>query len=125
MIYLIVFLGGGFGAMLRHGFNVYGSKLITSNAPIGTMTINIIGSLLMGIMAGILAFKGHMPDHLRLFAMTGFLGGFTTFSAFSLEVVLMIERSQYFLAAFYGLISVVFSVMAALFGVNFIGLLYQ
>jgi CrcB protein len=79
----------------------------------------------MGIMAGILAFKGHMPHQLRLFAMTGFLGGFTTFSAFSLEVVLMIEPSQYFSAAFYGLISIVLSVMAAFFGVNFIGLLYQ
>jgi len=79
----------------------------------------------MGIMAGILAFKGHMPHQLRLFAMTGFLGGFTTFSAFSLEVVLMIEPSQYFSAAFYGLISIVLSVMAAFFSVNFIGLLYQ
>jgi CrcB protein len=79
----------------------------------------------MGIMAGILAFKGHMPHQLRLFAMTGFLGGFTTFSAFSLEVVLMIEPSQYFSAAFYGLISIVLSVMAAFFGVNFIGLQYQ
>jgi len=66
-----------------------------------------------------------MPHQLRLFAMTGFLGGFTTFSAFSLEVVLMIEPSQYFSAAFYGLISIVLSVMAAFFGVNFIGLLYQ
>ena len=79
----------------------------------------------MGIMAGNLAFKGHMPHHLRLFAMTGFLGGFTTFSAFSLEVVLMIERSQYFSAALYGSISVVLSVLAALIGINITRLLYQ
>lgn len=116
MDYLIVFLGGGLGAAVRYGFGIFGAKILSANAPIGTLTVNILGSLLIGLVAAYLEVKGHLPQHIRLFAMTGFLGGFTTFSAFSLEVILMIERGEYFSASLYALLTISLSVLAAFIG---------
>jgi CrcB protein len=99
MLYAIVFLGAGLGGMLRHGVNGLALRLAGPDFPAGTMAINIVGSLAMGLIAGYFAFRGgeglfgQMSQHWRLFLTTGVLGGFTTFSAFSLDFATLWERS--------------------------------
>jgi CrcB protein len=110
MGYLIVFLGGGIGAALRHGVNLIAARLFGTAFPFGTLTVNVLGSLIMGLLAAYFAFKGDASQHWRLFFTTGLLGGFTTFSAFSLDVVLLYERGQIGLAAGYVLASVALSI---------------
>jgi len=77
--YLIVFAGAGLDGMLRHGFNVFVPRLLGTSFPYHTLTINILGSLTMGLLAGYYATKGDVSQSLQLFLMTGVLGGFTTF----------------------------------------------
>ena len=108
--YLLVFFGGGLGATLRHFINVTCAKCIGTAFPYGTFIINISGSTVMGLIAGYLAFKGEASQPWRLFLMTGILGGYTTFSAYSLDAALLYERGELGLAAFYVLGSVVFSI---------------
>jgi len=111
MSYLLVFLGGGLGAMLRHGVNVAAARLLPGVAfPFGTLAVNITGSLAMGLIAGWLALKGEASPSWRLFLTTGILGGYTTFSAFSLDAALLYERGETGLAAAYVLGSVVLSI---------------
>ena len=114
MGYLIVFLGGGIGAALRHGVNLAAARLAGTAFPYGTMTVNVVGSLAMGLIAAYFAFRGDASQHWRLFLTTGILGGFTTFSAFSLDVALLYERGELVLAALYVAVSVAASI-AALF----------
>ena len=82
MGYLIVFLGGGLGAALRHGVNLAAARFFGAGFPYGTLVINVLGSLAMGLIAEYFALKVGMPQRWRLFLTTGVLGGFTTFSAF-------------------------------------------
>ena len=112
---LLVFFGGGLGATLRHLINVTCARCIGTAFPYGTFIINITGSTVMGLIAGYLAFKGEASQSWRLFLMTGILGGYTTFSAFSLDAALLYERGQFGLAILYVLGSVVLS-LAGLFG---------
>ena len=114
MTYLIVFLGAGLGGAFRHGVNVGSARLFGLGFPYGTLIVNIAGSFLMGLLAGYFAFRPGIDQHLRLFLTTGILGGFTTFSAFSLDAALLIERHAYGAAAGYAAGSVIAS-MAALF----------
>lgn len=114
MAFLIVFLGGGLGAAMRHGVNIAAARGLGTGFPYGTLTVNVVGSLAMGLFAAYFAFKGDASQHWRLFFTTGILGGFTTFSAFSLDAVLLYERGQFGLAALYVLASVAVSI-AALF----------
>ena len=110
MSYLLVFFGGGLGATLRHVVNVTCAKCIGTAFPYGTFIINISGSIAMGLIAGYLAFKGEASQPWRLFLMTGILGGYTTFSAFSLDTAVLYERGELGLAAAYVLGSVVLSI---------------
>ena len=110
MSYLLVFFGGGLGATLRHLINLTCARCIGTGFPWGTFIINITGSTVMGLIAGYLAFKGEASQPLRLFIMTGILGGYTTFSAFSLDAALLYERSELGLAAAYVIGSVVLSI---------------
>jgi CrcB protein len=110
MGYLIVFLGGGLGAMLRHGVNLAGLRLLGPNFPYGTLFVNVSGSLIMGLLAGYFAFKGDASQHWRLFLTTGVLGGYTTFSAFSLDAALLYERGEVGATALYVLASVALSI---------------
>jgi len=114
MTYLIVFLGGGLGAALRHGVNLLAARLLGIQFPFGTLSVNVMGCVLMGVFAAYFAFKGDAPQHWRLFLTTGILGGFTTFSAFSLDAALLFERGDLHLAALYVIGSVLLS-MAGLF----------
>jgi fluoride exporter len=110
MNYLLVFIGGGLGASLRHAVNMICARGLGTAFPYGTFVINISGSTVMGLIAGYLAFKGEASQHWRLFLMTGVLGGYTTFSAYSLDSALLYERGEIGLALFYVLGSVVFSI---------------
>ena len=116
MVYFIVFLGAGVGGALRHGVNVGAARLFGYGFPFGTLVVNVMGSFLMGLVAGYFAFRPGMGQHVRLFLTTGVLGGFTTFSAFSLDTALLVERQSYGLAAGYAVGSVAASVSALFFG---------
>lgn len=116
MLYLIVFIGAGIGGALRHGVNVLSARQFGLDFPWGTMFVNIVGSFLMGALAGWFAFRPGTDQHLRLFLTTGILGGFTTFSAFSLDAALLIERHRYAIAAGYIAGSVGVSVVALFIG---------
>ncbi len=113
--YVLVFFGGGMGASIRHAVNMASAKALGTAFPFGTLIINVTGSVVMGLIAGYLAFKGGATQHWRLFLMTGILGGYTTFSAFSLDTALLYERGAVGLAALYVLGSVGLSI-AGLFG---------
>ena len=110
MSYLIVFLGGGIGAMLRHGVNILAGRALGGGFPYATLTVNVTGSFVMGLLAAYFAFKGDATQHWRLFLTTGILGGYTTFSAFSLDAALLYERGEMALAALYVVASVVISI---------------
>ncbi len=109
----LVAAGGAVGASARHLFGLAAMRLFGTGFPYGTLGVNIIGSFLMGTLIAWLAFKSQTGGQgLRLFLATGVLGGFTTFSAFSLETMLLWERGEAGLAAIYVLVSVVLSVLA-------------
>ena len=116
MLYLIVFAGAGIGGALRHGVNVGAARLFGYGFPFGTLIVNVLGSFLIGLLAGWFAFRPGVPQDVRLFLTTGILGGFTTFSAFSLDAALLIERNAYALAAAYGVGSVTASLVALFLG---------
>jgi CrcB protein len=123
MGYLIVFLGGGLGAALRHGVNLAAARLFGMGFPYGTLVINLLGSLAMGLIAEYFALKIGLPQRWRLFLTTGVLGGFTTFSAFSLEAALLYERGQIAGAAIYVVASVVLSIGALFAGLAIVRML--
>jgi CrcB protein len=99
MGFLIVFAGGGIGAALRHGFNLLFARLFGTQFPYATLFENVTGSLVMGLLVATFAFKSDIPQHMRLFLTTGILGGYTTFSTFSLDTALLYERGEMGLAA--------------------------
>ncbi len=107
---LYVFIGGGLGAALRHVVNLASLRLVGTGLPWGTFFINVTGSILMGMVAGLFAWKVSLPPALRLFLATGILGGYTTFSTFSLETALLLERGQTWQAIGYVLASVLLGV---------------
>ncbi|MFN3469024.1 MAG: fluoride efflux transporter CrcB [Novosphingobium sp.] len=115
----IVALGGGVGAMLRFHAGRAVNALTGPNTvfPWGTFAINVAGSLAMGLLAGWLAREGG-SESLRLLLSVGVLGGFTTFSAFSLETALLIERGLHGLAAVYALGSVIAGVAGLFIGLS-------
>ena len=94
-------MGAGVGGAIRHGMNIWVARWLGSGFPFHTLIINIVGSLVMGLVASWFAERGHESSHMRLFLTTGILGGFTTFSAFSLDAVLLWERNEPLLATLY------------------------
>ncbi len=118
MGYLIVFAGAGVGGAMRHGVNLASERLFGAGLPYGTLFVNVAGSLLMGLLAGYFAARTGIPQHVRLFLTTGVLGGFTTFSAFSLDAALLIERHAYWSAAAYMLCSVFLSLLGLFAGLS-------
>jgi CrcB protein len=113
---LYVALGGALGASGRHLLGMMMLKMFGPDYPYGTMAANIIGGFLMGLLAGWLALKVSGGENLRLFLGVGLLGGFTTFSAFSLDAVLMYEKKAYGALMSYIGGSVVLSIGALMIG---------
>jgi CrcB protein len=118
MIHLVlVALGGAIGAGCRHLVNLGSLRLFGPNFPFGTMIVNVTGGLFMGLLAGYFALRYSGGGHgLRLFLTTGILGGFTTFSAFSLDALLLWERGDVVMALAYVLLSVLLSIVALAVG---------
>ncbi len=117
---LLVAAGGGLGAIARYGLGLMAGRVAPSASwPWGTFAANVIGGLAMGLLVGWLALRGGaQQEAIRLFAAAGVLGGFTTFSAFSLEAVMMIERRQFGLAGAYVAGSVVLALVALFVGLT-------
>jgi CrcB protein len=115
--YVLVGAGGALGAMARYGLSVLVGHFWRTSFPLATLLINISGSLAMGLLVGLLA--KHLPpgqNEIRLFVAVGILGGFTTFSAFSLDAIVLIERGQWGQSILYALVSVIVSVVALFLG---------
>jgi CrcB protein len=122
---LAVAAGGAIGAGARHLFNVQMLRLFGPSFPWGTFGVNILGSLLMGLLVGLFALKLDLSSEVRSFLTTGILGGFTTFSAFSLDAVNMLERGDIELAFAYMGGSVVLSVAALALGLFIMRMIFQ
>ncbi|MFL6749637.1 MAG: fluoride efflux transporter CrcB [Sphingomicrobium sp.] len=115
MHWLLVFLGGGMGAAARHAINRAGLALLGPGFPWWTLAVNVTGSFAIGLLAGLFGAM-ETGQNARLFLITGFLGGFTTFSAFSLDALTLWERGAPIQAGMYILGSVVLSLLAAAVG---------
>jgi len=114
---LLVAGGGAVGATARYLLSVQALRILGPAWPYGTLAVNVLGGFLMGVLAGVLALRGGADqEKWRLLLSVGVLGGFTTFSAFSLEVLLMIERRTWAAALAYSLLSVGLSVGALFAG---------
>lgn len=117
MNFLLVFLGGGLGSVSRHGVNVIAARFWGSQYPLGTLCINVLGSFAMGVVVEYWALKSGLPQQARLFLTTGVIGGFTTFSTFSLEVALLNSRGEALSAGLYLLASLILGVGAVYAGI--------
>jgi len=115
MHWLLVFIGGGLGAIARHGVNRVGLAVLGPGFPWWTLAVNVTGGFAIGLLAGLFGAleTGH---NARLFLITGFLGGFTTFSAFSLDALTLWERGAPLQSGLYILGSVILSLIAAALG---------
>ena len=114
---LYVMVGGAVGSGARYLTGSAVTALLGPDYPFGTLTVNIVGGLLMGVLVGVLA-RNSASETWRLLLAVGVLGGFTTFSAFSLEVVTMIERGAFGVAFGYVLVSVIGSIAALFAGLS-------
>ncbi len=114
---LLVALGGGLGVMLRYLVGQWSVVALGAGFPAGTWIVNIAGSLAIGLLAGWLATRGPAAEPLRLLLGVGLLGGFTTFSAFSLDLSIMINRGDFGLAGAYAISSVAGGIIAVMAGI--------
>jgi fluoride exporter len=106
----MVAVGGAIGSVARYLVGVGSGKLFGLDFPWGTLIINVVGSTLIGVFAGLFALKWDAPQTLRVFLTVGICGGFTTFSTFSLDAYYLIERGQILASALYIVSSVVLSI---------------
>lgn len=121
---LWVALGGAMGSAARYGVNVLSGKIMGGDFPWHTLTVNVLGSFIMGVLVELMALKLNMGQEMRAFLTTGILGGFTTFSAFSLDFAVLVERKAYLAAGSYAAASVVLSLMAVFAGLALVRALY-
>ncbi|HZH26182.1 MAG TPA: fluoride efflux transporter CrcB [Azospirillaceae bacterium] len=109
---LAVAAGGASGALVRWWMAAWVARMVGSQFPFGTLAVNVVGGLAMGVVTALAGHIWQMPPILRTFLTVGVLGGFTTFSAFSLEMASMLERGQTVAAMAYAIASVALSVLA-------------
>lgn len=113
---LLIAVGGALGSLMRWSVGVAALRWLGAGFPYGTLIVNVAGSFLMGIAFAVIAARLDLQGEWRALAMTGFLGGFTTFSAFSLDVVLLSNRGEWLAAALYVVASFALSILALLLG---------
>ena len=113
-------LGGALGSVLRHGVSSLIARWLGGGFPWGILAVNVLGGLAIGILAGLFALRWQTGLEMRAFLTVGLLGGFTTFSAFSLDVALLIERGELGQAAAYVIASVAASVLALFAGLHLV-----
>jgi CrcB protein len=123
-VVLWVALGGAIGSAARYGVNVWSGRMFGTEFPWHTLIVNVLGCFLMGVLTEMLALKLHLSHEARAFLTTGILGGFTTFSAFSLDFAYLVERKEVLAAGGYVLASVVLSLLAVLAGMSLIRTIY-
>ena len=119
MGFLIVFLGGGLGAALRHGINLLSARTLGTEFPYGTLIINVTGSLVIGIFAALTGPDGRVfaSSTVRQFVMIGICGGYTTFSSFSLQTLNLVNDGEWFRAGANIVLSVLLCLIAVWGGV--------
>ena len=115
-VVLWVALGGAIGSAARYGVNVWSGRVSGSEFPWHTLIVNVLGCFVMGLITGLLALKLNLSQEARAFLTTGILGGFTTFSAFSLDVALLVERKAVMAAGDYVASSVLLCLVAVFAG---------
>jgi CrcB protein len=123
-VVLWVALGGAIGSAARYGVNVWSGRMFGTEFPWHTLIVNVLGCFLMGVLTEMLALKLHLSHEARAFLTTGILGGFTTFSAFSLDFAYLVERKEVLAAGGYVLASVVLSLLAVFAGMSLIRTIY-
>jgi len=111
--FLLVGLGGGIGSMLRYASYLF---LSNKNFPFATLTVNIIGSFIIGLVLALSVKDENFLNNWKLFLATGICGGFTTFSALSAENVALLQTGKYFIALVYVAASIVLGIAAAWLG---------
>jgi CrcB protein len=117
--------GGALGSALRHFVNVSAGRLLGTEFPWGTAIVNIAGSFAMGVLIALMALRWSASQETRAFLTTGILGGFTTFSAFSLDFAALFERRAFELAGTYAAASVALSLLAIFAGLWLVRALLQ
>ncbi len=117
--YVYIGLGGAIGAITRVSMARILPEFIVS-VPAYILFINVIGCFVMGLVSAVMAQHFHLSENMRYFLISGFLGGFTTFSAFALEFGLLFERNQHFLAFMYAVLSFLFSITAFFVGLRIV-----
>ncbi|MDO9418888.1 fluoride efflux transporter CrcB [Pararhizobium sp.] len=113
---LLVALGGAIGSVLRYLTGLFALRMMGPNFPWGTLAVNVVGGFAIGVLAELIARKYGASPELRLFFVTGILGGFTTFSAFSLDAVVLFERGEIMTTGLYIAASLVLSILAVFAG---------
>ena len=121
---LAIALGGALGAVGRHYMNIFVSMNAKMAFPVGTLGVNVLGSFLMGVLIAVFAQYWQPPQEVKLFLVTGFLGGFTTFSTFSLDVMTLYSRGATLEAAAYIGASVLISIAAIFAGHSLAGRMF-
>lgn len=114
--FLLVFIGGGIGSILRYAISHFFNKFHIGNFPWATFIANVLGCALIGFITSYVYKTTPQDDTLKLLLVTGFCGGFTTFSTLSLENYNFIQNNQYFLAFFYSFTSIIIGILAVFIG---------
>lgn len=117
-VLLWVAIGGALGSMARYGVNVWSGRVFGTEFPWHTLIVNVLGCFIMGALTGLMAQKLNVSQEVRAFLTTGILGGFTTFSAFSLDVAFLVERKATLAAGAYVAASVLLSLAAVFAGLH-------
>jgi fluoride exporter len=117
---LWVALGGAIGSAARYEVNVWSGRMLSTEFPWHTFIVNVVGCFAMGILVALMALKLNVSNEARAFLTTGILGGFTTFSAYSLDFAVLMERKSYGAAAAYGAGSVALSLIAVFAGLSLV-----
>lgn len=113
---LYIALGGALGSVCRYGLSVWVQDILPGRFPLGTLSVNILGALVIGFLYGLFVSQGLLDEKLRFLLFVGFLGGFTTYSSFALENLVLVQSGAWMTAAAYILATNILGLLAAFLG---------